>query len=65
MQSAYLYDVLDHISTSTQNFTYYEKVLSRSHTNFLTQVSIQCEQPLARFIAADVGPALIAVPAFQ
>ena len=49
VQSAYLYDVLDHISTSTQNLTYYEKVLSRSHTNFLTQVSIQCEQPLARY----------------
>ena len=49
VQSAYLYDVLDHISTSTQNLTYYEKVLSRSHTNFLTQISIQCEQPFARY----------------
>lgn len=36
----YLSDIQDHITTSTQNLTHYEKILSRSHSNYLAQISI-------------------------
>ncbi|KAK4053758.1 CorA metal ion transporter [Microbotryomycetes sp. JL201] len=37
----YLSDIQDHITTSTQNLTHYEKILSRSHSNYLAQISIE------------------------
>ncbi|GAA5919316.1 hypothetical protein JCM1841_004334 [Sporobolomyces salmonicolor] len=37
----YLSDIQDHIMTSTQNLTHYEKILSRSHSNYLAQISIE------------------------
>ena len=37
----YLSDVLDHTAISTQNLAYSEKVLSRSHGNYLAQISIE------------------------
>ena len=41
MQGLYLSDIQDHITTSTQNLTHYEKILSRSHSNYLAQISIE------------------------
>ena len=40
-QGLYLSDIQDHITTSTQNLTHYEKILSRSHSNYLAQISIE------------------------
>ncbi|GAA5874261.1 hypothetical protein JCM3774_000923 [Rhodotorula dairenensis] len=37
----YLSDIQDHIVTCTQSLTHYEKILSRSHSNYLAQVSIE------------------------
>ncbi|GAA5931327.1 magnesium transporter CorA family protein [Sporobolomyces koalae] len=37
----YLSDIQDHITTSTQNLIHYEKILSRSHSNYLAQISIE------------------------
>ena len=37
----YLSDVLDHTAICTQNLVYSEKVLSRSHSNYLAQISIE------------------------
>ncbi|KAL8292729.1 hypothetical protein RQP46_001341 [Phenoliferia psychrophenolica] len=39
--SLYLSDVLDHTAMSAQNLAYSEKVLSRSHGNYLAQISIE------------------------
>ncbi|CAB16566.2 putative metal ion transporter C17A12.14 [Schizosaccharomyces pombe] len=36
----YLGDVQDHIVTMVQNLNHYEKILSRSHSNYLAQISI-------------------------
>ncbi|BFZ60698.1 CorA metal ion transporter [Saitoella coloradoensis] len=36
----YLGDIQDHIVTMTQNLNHYEKMLSRSHSNYLAQISI-------------------------
>lgn len=40
-QGLYLSDIQDHITTSIQNLTHYEKILSRSHSNYLAQISIE------------------------
>ncbi|KAF8332138.1 magnesium transporter [Amanita rubescens] len=37
----YLSDIQDHLITMTQNLNHYEKILSRSHSNYLAQVSIE------------------------
>lgn len=34
-------DGLDHIVTMVQNLNHYEKILSRSHSNYLAQISIE------------------------
>lgn len=39
-------DIQDHITTSTQNLTHYEKILSRSHSNYLAQISIEMCVPV-------------------
>ena len=31
----------DHLITMTQNLNHYEKILSRSHSNYLAQISIE------------------------
>lgn len=36
----YLGDIQDHIVTMVQNLNHYEKILSRSHSNYLAQISI-------------------------
>ncbi|KZO98091.1 cora-domain-containing protein [Calocera viscosa TUFC12733] len=36
----YLSDIQDHLITMTQNLNHYEKILSRSHSNYLAQISI-------------------------
>ncbi|KAK9370204.1 hypothetical protein V1509DRAFT_617037 [Lipomyces kononenkoae] len=36
----YLGDIQDHIITMVQNLTHYEKLLSRSHSNYLAQINI-------------------------
>jgi magnesium transporter len=41
VQGLYLSDIQDHITTSTQNLMHYEKILSRSHSNYLAQISIE------------------------
>jgi Mg2+ and Co2+ transporter CorA len=33
--------MLDHIVTMVQNLNHYEKILSRSHSNYLAQISIE------------------------
>jgi magnesium transporter len=33
--------VQDHLITMTQNLNHYEKILSRSHSNYLAQISIE------------------------
>src|ERR1700737_912046 len=37
-------DVEDHIVTMVQNLNHYEKILSRSHSNYLAQISIEMEK---------------------
>ncbi|OAQ26176.1 hypothetical protein K457DRAFT_140741 [Linnemannia elongata AG-77] len=37
----YLGDVLDHVLTMLQSLTAYEKILSRSHSNYLAQISLE------------------------
>lgn len=39
--SLYLGDIQDHVITMVQNLTHYEKTLSRSHSNYLAQISIE------------------------
>ena len=34
-------DIQDHLITMTQNLNHYEKILSRSHSNYLAQISIE------------------------
>ncbi|KAK9350728.1 hypothetical protein V1505DRAFT_339084 [Lipomyces doorenjongii] len=40
----YLGDIQDHIITMVQNLTHYEKLLSRSHSNYLAQINIGMTQ---------------------
>ncbi|KAK9326369.1 hypothetical protein V1517DRAFT_311567 [Lipomyces orientalis] len=40
----YLGDIQDHIITMVQNLTHYEKLLSRSHSNYLAQINIEMTQ---------------------
>lgn len=40
----YLGDIQDHAITMVQNLTHYEKTLSRSHSNYLAQISIELTQ---------------------
>ncbi|KAI8388376.1 uncharacterized protein BYT42DRAFT_559893 [Radiomyces spectabilis] len=42
--SLYLGDVQDHIITMLQSLNHYEKISSRSHSNYLAQVSIEMTQ---------------------
>ena len=35
------YSIQDHLITMTQNLNHYEKILSRSHSNYLAQISIE------------------------
>jgi hypothetical protein len=51
-QGLYLSDIQDHITTSTQNLTHYEKILSRSHSNYLAQISIEMCVPLPPYTGA-------------
>lgn len=37
----YLGDIQDHIVTMVQNLNHYEKILSRSHSNYLAQINIE------------------------
>ncbi|KAL2124525.1 hypothetical protein VTJ04DRAFT_890 [Mycothermus thermophilus] len=37
----YLGDIQDHIVTMTSNLSHYEKILARSHTNYLAQINIR------------------------
>ncbi|KAJ4479188.1 hypothetical protein J3R30DRAFT_3475157 [Lentinula aciculospora] len=37
----YLSDIQDHLITMTQSLNHYEKILSRSHSNYLAQISIE------------------------
>jgi len=37
----YLSDIQDHLITMTQNLNHYEKILSRTHSNYLAQISIE------------------------
>ncbi|RUP46091.1 hypothetical protein BC936DRAFT_147370 [Jimgerdemannia flammicorona] len=39
----YLGDIQDHIITMVQNLNHYEKILARSHSNYLAQVSIEAD----------------------
>jgi magnesium transporter len=39
-QGLYLSDIQDHLITMTQSLNHYEKLLSRSHSNYLAQISI-------------------------
>lgn len=41
MQGLYLSDIQDHLITMTSNLNHYEKILSRSHSNYLAQISIE------------------------
>jgi magnesium transporter len=41
MQGLYLSDIQDHLITMTQSLNHYEKILSRSHSNYLAQISIE------------------------
>ncbi|KAK9457033.1 hypothetical protein V1511DRAFT_456573 [Dipodascopsis uninucleata] len=40
----YLGDIQDHLITMVQNLTHYEKLLSRSHSNYLAQINIEMTQ---------------------
>jgi len=40
-QGLYLSDIQDHLITMTQSLNHYEKILSRSHSNYLAQISIE------------------------
>jgi magnesium transporter len=40
----YLSDIQDHLITMVQNLLHYEKVLSRAHSNYLAQISIEMTQ---------------------
>ena len=40
-QGLYLSDIQDHLITMTQNLNHYEKILSRTHSNYLAQISIE------------------------
>ncbi|KAK9240895.1 hypothetical protein V1525DRAFT_394231 [Lipomyces kononenkoae] len=40
----YLGDIQDHIITMVQNLTHYEKLLSRTHSNYLAQINIAMTQ---------------------
>ncbi|KAH0557090.1 hypothetical protein GP486_005124, partial [Trichoglossum hirsutum] len=40
----YLGDIQDHIVTMTSNLGHYEKILSRSHSNYLAQISIRMNE---------------------
>ncbi|KAF8978625.1 CorA metal ion transporter [Entomortierella lignicola] len=40
----YLGDILDHILTMLQSLYSYEKILSRSHSNYLAQISLEINQ---------------------
>ncbi|ORY05127.1 Mg2+ transporter protein, partial [Basidiobolus meristosporus CBS 931.73] len=42
--SLYLGDIQDHILTTLQSATHYEKILSRAHSNHLAQISIEITQ---------------------
>ena len=48
----YLGDIQDHIVTMVSNLNHYEKILSRSHSNYLAQINIQMNQRQER--TADV-----------
>lgn len=48
----YLGDIQDHIVTMVANLNHYEKILSRSHSNYLAQINIQMNQRQER--TADV-----------
>lgn len=37
----YINSQQDHLITMTQNLNHYEKILSRSHSNYLAQISIE------------------------
>lgn len=41
IKGLYLSDIQDHLITMTQNLNHYEKILSRSHSNYLAQISIE------------------------
>ena len=41
LQGLYLSDIQDHLITMTQYLNHYEKILSRSHSNYLAQISIE------------------------
>jgi len=36
-----MFNSQDHLITMTQNLNHYEKILSRSHSNYLAQISIE------------------------
>ncbi|KAK9704584.1 CorA metal ion transporter [Basidiobolus ranarum] len=57
--SLYLGDVQDHILTMVQNASHFEKILSRAHSNYLTQISIEITQSSNR--TNDVVAKLTAV----
>ncbi|ODV88578.1 hypothetical protein CANCADRAFT_28553 [Tortispora caseinolytica NRRL Y-17796] len=40
----YLGDIQDHVVTMTQSLNHYEKLLSRSHSNYLAQINIEMTQ---------------------
>jgi Mg2+ and Co2+ transporter CorA len=40
----YLGDILDHVLTMLQSLNSYEKILSRSHSNYLAQISLEINQ---------------------
>ena len=40
----YLGDIQDHIVTMTSNLTHYENILSRAHSNYLAQISINMNE---------------------
>lgn len=67
-QGLYLSDIQDHLITMTQNLNHYEKILSRSHSNYLAQISIdmtdannQMNEVLSRMTA--LGTVLMCVMA--
>jgi hypothetical protein len=39
--SLLIFTLKDHLITMTQNLNHYEKILSRSHSNYLAQISIE------------------------
>lgn len=42
--SLYLSDIQDHVLTMLNNMNHYEKIISRAHTNYLAQISIELTQ---------------------